>query len=127
MPDHVLIKDIAAHEGQTVSVKGWLADKTDKGRLQFLKVRDGTGLIQATVFEKSVPPEVFTQARTVSQESSLEVSGEVRADKRAPGGYELSVSGLNILQLAQDYPIGPREHGIEFLMANRHLWIRHAR
>ena len=127
MPDHVLIKDIAAHEGQTVSVKGWLADKTDKGRLQFLKVRDGTGLVQATVFEKSVSPEVFTQARTVSQESSLEVSGEVRADKRAPGGYELSVSGLNILQLAQDYPIGPKEHGIEFLMANRHLWIRHAR
>jgi asparaginyl-tRNA synthetase len=127
MPDHILIRDIAAHVGQTVTVKGWLSDKTDKGRLQFLKVRDGTGLIQATVFEKAVPPELFAQSRTVAQESSLEVTGEVRADKRAPGGFELSVSGLTIVQLAQDYPIGPKEHGIEFLMANRHLWIRHAR
>jgi asparaginyl-tRNA synthetase len=127
MPDHVLIRDIAAHVGETVNVKGWLADKTDKGRLQFLKVRDGTGLIQATVFEKAVPPEVFAQSHAVAQESSLEVTGEVRADKRAPGGYELSVTGLTIVQLAQDYPIGPKEHGIEFLMANRHLWVRHAR
>ena len=100
MPDHILIRDIAAHVGQTVTVKGWLSDKTDKGRLQFLKVRDGTGLIQATVFEKAVPPEVFAQSRSVAQESSLEVTGEVRADKRAPGGFELSVTSLTIVQLA---------------------------
>ena len=123
----VYIQDIAQHAGETVTLKGWLADKTDKGRLQFLRVRDGTGLIQATVFEKSVSPDVFQRARSVTQESSLEVSGEVRAEPRAPGGYELAVSDLHIVQLAQDYPIGPKEHGIEFLMANRHLWIRHAR
>src|SRR5712692_572404 len=127
MPDHVYIKDIAQHVGETVTLKGWLADKTDKGRLQFLKVRDGTGLMQATVFEKAVTPEVFAAARSATQESSLEVIGEVRAEPRAPGGYELSVSGVNILQLAKDYPIGPKEHGIEFLMANRHLWLRHPR
>ncbi|MBI5879919.1 MAG: asparagine--tRNA ligase [Chloroflexi bacterium] len=127
MTDQVHIKNIANHVGQTVTLDGWLADKTDKGRLQFLKVRDGTGLIQATVFEKAVTPEVFAAAKAASQESSLSVTGEVRADPRAPGGYELSVSGLNIVQLAKDYPIGPKEHGIEFLMANRHLWVRHAR
>ncbi len=121
------IQDIAKHIGETVTIKGWLADKTDKGRLQFLKVRDGTGLIQATAFEKSVAPDVFQRARNVTQESAVEVTGEVREDKRAPGGYELAVSELNIVQLAKDYPIGPKEHGVEFLMANRHLWIRHAR
>jgi asparaginyl-tRNA synthetase len=127
MTDQVYIKDIASHVGQSVTVKGWLADKTDKGRLQFLKVRDGTGLIQATVFEKAVTPEVFAAAKGVTQESSLEVSGEVKAEPRAPGGFELSVTGLDVLQVAKDYPIGPKEHGIEFLMGQRHLWIRHAR
>jgi asparaginyl-tRNA synthetase len=127
MSDHVYIEDIARHVGETVTLKGWLADKTDKGRLQFLKVRDGTGQMQATVFEKSVTPAVFQRARGVTQESSIEVSGEVRAEPRAPGGYELAVSDMQVVQQAQDYPIGPKEHGIEFLMANRHLWVRHAR
>src|SRR2546426_9881315 len=94
MFNHVYIQDIARHAGETVTLKGWLADKTDKGRLQFLKVRDGTGLIQATVFEKSVSPEVFQRARSVTQESSLAVTGEVRAEPRAPGGYELAVKDL---------------------------------
>ena len=94
----VYIQDIAQHAGETVSLKGWLADKTDKGRLQFLRVRDGTGLIQATVFEKSVSAEVFQCARSVTQESALAVSGEVRAEPRAPGGYELAVSDLQIVQ-----------------------------
>lgn len=124
---YIYIQDIAKHVGETVTLKGWLADKTDKGRLQFLRVRDGTGTIQATVFEKDITPEVFQTARTVTQESSIVVTGAVRADKRAPGGYELGVSDLVIVQLAQDYPIGPKEHGIEFLMEHRHLWIRHSR
>jgi asparaginyl-tRNA synthetase len=123
----IYIQDISKHVGETVTLQGWLADKTDKGRLQFLKVRDGTGMIQATVFEKDVTPEVFNAARTVTQESALIVTGTVREDKRAPGGYELGVSNAQIVQLAKDYPIGPKEHGIEFLMANRHLWVRHSR
>jgi asparaginyl-tRNA synthetase len=123
----IYIQDISKHVGEAVTLQGWLADKTDKGRLQFLKVRDGTGTIQATVFEKDVTPAVFNAARALTQESSLAVTGTVRADKRAPGGYELGVSDVQIVQLAKDYPIGPKEHGVEFLMANRHLWIRHAR
>ncbi|MBI1800546.1 MAG: asparagine--tRNA ligase, partial [Chloroflexi bacterium] len=80
MPEHIYIQDVAKHVGEEVMLKGWLADKTDKGRLQFLKVRDGTGLIQATVFERDVPHDVFAAARNVSQESSLEVVGIVRED-----------------------------------------------
>ncbi len=127
MTRHVYIKNIGSHEGEEVTIKGWLYNKTDKGRLQFLLVRDGTGLIQGVVFEKEVSPEVFQAAQTLTQESSIIVSGTVRADKRAPGspgGYELSVSGLEILQMAEEYPITPKEHGIEFLMEHRHLWLR---
>src|SRR5262245_41303608 len=97
--ESVYIKDIANYVGKSVVIKGWLADKTNKGRLQFLKVRDGTGLIQATVFERAVAPESFAAARGVTQESSLEVTGDVRAEPRAPGGYELSVTAVNVLQV----------------------------
>jgi asparaginyl-tRNA synthetase len=124
---HVYIDDIAAHEGEEVTLKGWLYNKTDKGKLQFLLVRDGTGIIQAVVFEDDVPPEAFEAAKTVTQESSLIVTGAVRADRRAPGGYELAVNNLEIVQLAEDYPITPKEHGVDFLMDHRHLWLRSSR
>ncbi|MFQ5813012.1 MAG: asparagine--tRNA ligase [Anaerolineae bacterium] len=124
---HVYIKDIAAHEGKEVTIKGWLYNSTDKGRLQFLLVRDGTGIIQAVVFEDDVSPEGFEAAQTVTQESSLIVTGTVRADKRAPGGYELAANDVEIVQLAEDYPITPKEHGVEFLMDRRHLWLRSSR
>ncbi len=127
MARYIYIKDIAAHEGQEVIIKGWLYNKTDKGKLQFLLVRDGTGLVQGLVFEKEVPPEVFERAKSVSQESSLIVTGLVRADKRAPGGYELSVRDIEIVQLAEEYPITPKEHGVDFLMDHRHLWLRSSR
>jgi asparaginyl-tRNA synthetase len=91
---HVLIEDIAAHEGQEVTLKGWLYNKTAKGRLQFLLVRDGTGVIQTVVFEGDVPPEAFEAARTITQESSLIVTGTVRGDRRAPGGYELTANDV---------------------------------
>lgn len=128
MTDIVTVQNIGAHEGKTVTVQGWVADKTDKGKLQFLRVRDGTGVIQATLFQKSVPPEAFDLAKRIPQESSVRVTGEVRKEPRAPGGYELSVGDLKAVQLAHDdYPITPKEHGVDFLMHNRHLWLRSSR
>ncbi len=130
MANIIRIEEIAAHTGETVTIQGWLYNKTDKGRLQFLLVRDGTGIAQAVVFQKEVPEAVFEAARTISQESSLIVTGTVRADPRAPGvpgGYEIGVSDLHIVQRAEDYPIAPKEHGVEFLMDHRHLWIRSSR
>ena len=124
MAEHVTIDRLAEHVGQEVTVKGWLYNRTDKGRLQFLLIRDGTGMVQGVAFRKEISPEAFEAASTVTQESSLIVTGTVRADERAPGGYELSLSDVRIVQLAQDYPITPKEHGIDFLMERRHLWLR---
>jgi asparaginyl-tRNA synthetase len=122
--EHVTIDRLADHVGCEVTVKGWLYNRTDKGRLQFLLIRDGTGMVQGVAFKKELSPEAFEAAATVTQESSLIATGTVRADQRAPGGYELSLSDLRIVQLAQDYPITPKEHGIDFLMERRHLWLR---
>jgi asparaginyl-tRNA synthetase len=127
MADHIYIQGIAAHVGKEITMKGWLADKTDKGRLQFLRFRDGTGFIQAVVFQKDVSPEAFDAAKKLTQESSIILTGVPRAEPRAPGGYELSVKDLQVVQIAADYPITPKEHGVEFLMANRHLWLRSPR
>jgi len=118
------IEDIARYEGQQVTIKGWLYSKTDKGKLQFLLVRDGTGIIQAVVLKADVSPQTFEAARKVTQESSIIVTGAVRADKRAPGGYELALSDMEIVQVAEPYPITPKEHGVGFLMDHRHLWLR---
>jgi asparaginyl-tRNA synthetase len=123
----IYLENIADHIGEEVTLKGWLYNKTDKGKLQFLLVRDGTGVIQTVVFEDDVSPEVFEAAQMVTQESSLIVTGTIRADKRAPGGYELAASDVEIVQLAEDYPISPKEHGVEFLMDRRHLWLRSSR
>ncbi|MHB1355705.1 MAG: asparagine--tRNA ligase [Anaerolineae bacterium] len=122
--EQVYIRDVANYDGQEITIKGWLYAKTDKGRLQFLIVRDGTGSIQAVAFKKEMPPAAFDAAMAVTQESSIIVRGKVRKDERASGGYELSLSDIQIVQLAQDYPITPKEHGIDFLMDNRHLWLR---
>ncbi|MBI5290301.1 MAG: asparagine--tRNA ligase [Chloroflexi bacterium] len=126
----IRIQDIAAHLGETVTLQGWLYARTDKGKLQFLQVRDGTGVVQCVVFKKDVPEEVFEAAARLTQESSLEVTGTVRADPRAPGtpgGFELGVSDVRPVQVATEYPITPKEHGVEFLMDWRHLWIRSSR
>ncbi len=127
MAKHIYIQDIAAHDGEEVTVKGWLYAKTGKGKLHFLRVRDGTGIAQAVVFKKAVSPEVFEAAKGLTQESSLVVTGTVRADERAPGipgGYEIGVSDLQVVQVAEEYPIAPKEHGVDFLMDRRHLWLR---
>lgn len=131
MAEQVAIEHIADHVGQEVTIKGWLYAKTGKGKLQFLQVRDGTGILQCVVFRKEVPLEVFEAAREVTQESSLIVTGTVRADDRAPGvpgGFELGITDLQIVQLVtEEYPIAPKEHGVDFLMQNRHLWLRSSR
>ena len=127
----IRIQDIAQHIGEEVTLQGWLYNKTDKGKLQFLQVRDGAGIVQAVVFQKDVPPETFAAAQRATLESSVVVTGIVRQDRRAPGipgGFELGVQDLQIVQLVtEEYPIGPKEHGVEFLMDNRHLWLRSSR
>ncbi len=127
MTKPVRIENIANYVGEEVTIYGWLYARTGKGKLQFLQVRDGTGIIQAVAFIPNLPEEVFDAIKGLTQESSLVVSGRVKADERAPGvpgGYELDVAGLEVVQIAEEYPITPKEHGIEFLMDHRHLWIR---
>jgi len=124
MSDHIYIQNIAAHTGEEITIKGWLADRTDKGKLQFLRVRDGTGFIQAVLFAKDVTPEIFDAAKKLTKESSCVITGIARAEPRAPGGFELAVKNVEVVQIANDYPITPKDHGIEFLMEHRHLWLR---
>ncbi|MFC4636760.1 asparagine--tRNA ligase [Deinococcus hohokamensis] len=122
------IQDLKQHVGQTVTVQAWLTDKSGKGKIQFLKLRDGSGFVQATVFKNDVSEDVFEAAKRLTQEQAVSISGEVRADERAPGGVELSVRDLSpISENHAEYPITPKEHGIEFLMDQRHLWLRHRR
>ncbi len=127
MPEWVYVSDIARHQGQEVTLKGWLYNKRSSGKLHFLQVRDGTGVIQCVVSRSDVSPETFHLADHLSQESSLSVTGTVRADPRSPIGFELAVKSLAVGQVAQDYPITPKEHGIAFLLDHRHLWLRSAR
>ena len=121
------IADFRDHVGQEVQVQGWLHNKRSSGKLQFLIVRDGSGFAQCVVAKAAVPAEAWTAAEAAGQESSLELTGRVKEDKRAPGGYEVDVTDLRVLQAAHDYPITPKEHGTAFLMENRHLWLRSQR
>jgi asparaginyl-tRNA synthetase len=130
MAEIVRTGNIANHVGQQVTLEGWLQLKTGKGKLQFLRVRDGTGFIQAIIFRPNVAEEVFEAAKRMPLESSLIVTGNVKADERAPGvpgGFELDVTDLTVVQESEEYPISPKEHGVEFLMDNRHLWLRSSR
>ena len=121
------IERIGQYVGQEVLLKGWVYNIRSSGKIFFLLVRDGTGIIQCIVERSSAGEELFARAATLTQESSIEISGTVREDKRAPGGYEMSVTGLTVIQIAEDYPITPKEHGTDFLMDNRHLWLRSQR
>ncbi len=120
----VYIEDIDKYVGEEVRIKGWLYNKRSSGKIHFLIVRDGTGFLQATVIKSEVSPEVFELSDKLTQESSIIVEGVVREEPRAKGGYELTVSGVKLIQLAEDYPIKLKEHGVDFLLSNRHLWIR---
>ncbi len=124
---HTYISDVSKFEGEEVTIKGWVYNKTNKGKLRFLLLRDGTGVIQAVVFKNGVSEETFEAADSSTQESSIIVTGTVKKDDRAPGGYELDASECSIVQLAEEYPITPKEHGTAFLMENRHLWLRSSR
>ncbi len=121
------IEDIAKHEGQQVTIRGWLHNRRSSGKIHFLTVRDGSGFIQAVMSKAAVGPEVFAQADHLSQETSIIVTGSVRADQRAPGGYEIDVASLEVVAPSTDYPIPPKEHGVDYLMERRHLWIRSER
>ena len=127
MSDAVYIEDLAAHEGMTVSVRGWLYNQRSSGRIAFLQVRDGTGVVQAVASKNEVSESVWESVGELTQESSLIVTGQVRADERAPSGFELGLKDLEIVHIAEEYPITPKEHGIEFLMDHRHLWLRSSR
>src|SRR2546428_5539279 len=124
---YVYVNELRNHVGEAVTVRGWLYNKRSSGKLWFLIVRDGTGLVQCVLFRGNVAPEVFERAESVTQESSLMVTGKVKKEDRAPGGYEMDASDLQIVQIAQDYPITPKEHGTAFLMEHRHLWLRSSR
>jgi len=123
----VRVAEVGRHVGEDVRLRGWLYNRRSKGKLHFLIVRDGSGLIQAVMFAGDVDPETFARADHLGQESSLELVGTVRADPRAPGGHELAVKAFAPIQPASDYPISPKEHGVDFLMQNRHLWLRSSR
>ena len=118
------IGSIGEYVDQEVEIKGWLANKRSSGSIHFLILRDGSGFIQAVVVKGEVSDEIFERCNTITQESSIIVTGKVKEDKRAKSGYELSVSNVEIVQIAAEYPITPKEHGVDFLMDNRHLWLR---
>jgi asparaginyl-tRNA synthetase len=121
------IDDIAKFEGQKVTIHGWLHNRRSSGKIHFRIVRDGTGFIQGVMSKAAVGDEAFTRADHLSQETSLSVTGTVRADKRAKGGYEIDVQSVEIHGESHDFPITPKEHGVEYLMDRRHLWIRSER
>ncbi len=121
------IADIAAHEGREVTLEGWLYNSRSSGKIAFLQVRDGTGIIQCVLKREAVDEDAFAQARKLGQESSLRVTGQVRSDTRSKLGFELGVTTLEVLQDAEGYPITPKEHGPHFLHEHRHLWLRSRR
>ncbi len=124
---NIYIEDLAGHVGENVTIRGWVYNKRAGGKIRFLIVRDGTGLLQCVIVKSNVTDEVFASFEALSQESSLEVTGMVRSDERAPGGFEMEVRELKIVNVAREYPITPKEHGVEFLMDHRHLWLRSQR
>ncbi len=118
------INKIGEHVGASVTIKGWLHNRRSSGKIHFLVIRDGTGFLQVVMGKKDVDEATFATADHLSQESAIIVTGVVRADERAAGGYELIASALEVVNAAHDYPITPKEHGVDYLMDRRHLWIR---
>ncbi len=118
------VSQLADHVGQDVRLRGWLYNKRSSGKIHFLQVRDGTGLVQCVVVKSNVSDETFAASDALTQESSLVVEGSVRQDARAPGGYEIDVRRIEPVHVAHEYPIALKEHGIDFLLDHRHLWIR---
>jgi asparaginyl-tRNA synthetase len=124
---HVYIENIGKHEGEEVTIKGWLHNRRSSGKIHFLTLRDGSGFIQAVMSKAAVGDELFKETDHLSQETSVVVSGAVRADARAPSGYEIDVKQLEVIGQSHDFPITPKEHGVDYLLDRRHLWIRSER
>jgi asparaginyl-tRNA synthetase len=124
---HVHIDEIGRHEGAEVTIKGWLHNRRSSGKIHFLILRDGTGFIQAVMSKAAVGERLFTEADHLSQETSVIVTGTARADARAPGGYEIDVRDLVTVGASHDFPITPKEHGVDYLLDRRHLWMRSER
>ena len=124
---HVYVSDLSNHISETVTLKGWVYNKRESRSLSFIELRDGTGLVQCVVSEDTVPAESWEAARSVTQETSLEIEGTVAADDRQVGGVEVQVSEVRIIGASEEYPISPKAHGVDFLMNNRHLWLRSRR
>ena len=126
--DNIVIKttiaEVHKYVDQEVKLGAWVANKRSSGKIAFLQLRDGTGFIQGVIVKADVPEELFQKAKSLTQETSLYVTGVVQKDERSPFGYELLVTGIEVIHKAVDYPITPKEHGTEFLMDHRHLWLR---
>jgi len=130
MPSNVTIAEAARHVGETVRIPGWLYNLRKSGKVVFPLVRDGTGIMQCVAVKSELPEELFETIKNLTQESAIIVTGKIRAEQRAPGGYELDVEGLEVVDRVREsdpYPITPKEHGIDFLMDHRHLWLRSRR
>ena len=124
---HTYIEDVGKHVGEEVTIRGWLHNRRSSGKIHFLIVRDGSGSIQGVMSKAAVGDALFAVADHLSQETSIIVDGTVRADTRAPGGYEIDVRRLEVIGASHDYPITPKEHGVDYLLDRRHLWIRSER
>ncbi len=123
----VYIENLGEHVGEVAELSGWLYHKRSSGKVRFLLLRDGTGILQGVMVKGGVSDEVFEKFDALTQESSFSMAGKIRKDDRAPGGFELEVSDVKVISIAQEYPITPKEHGIEFLADRRHLWLRSSR
>lgn len=121
------IEDLHKHVGEEVTINGWLYNKRSSGKIRFVIVRDGTGLLQCVMMKGMVSDDAFAAFDAITQESSITLVGKVKKEERAPGGYEMELTNLSIISIAKDYPITPKEHGVDFLMDHRHLWLRSAR
>ena len=120
----VLIKDVGQHCGEKVKLKGWLYNRRSSGKIQFLIIRDGTGFIQGVMVKGESDPQDYELAASITQESSIEILGTVKADSRSPLGYELMIEKITLISAAEEYPLSLKEHGIDFLLDHRHLWMR---
>jgi asparaginyl-tRNA synthetase len=125
--DRIYVEDLSKHIGEELTLQGWLYNKRSSGKIRFLVMRDGTGIIQGVVVKNAVSDEIFGKFDELTQESSFTMRGKIRKEDRAPGGYEMEVSDIKTTNVAKDYPITPKEHGVEFLMDRRHLWLRSSR
>jgi asparaginyl-tRNA synthetase len=124
MPPVIEIRDLGRHTDETVSVRGWVQTTRTHGKVAFVVIRDGTGILQCVLVKKEVPEAAWSLLQSLTQESSVGITGAVRADERAPGGYELTVQELSLIGRSEEYPIQPKEHGVDFLLDHRHLWLR---